>query len=209
MGLKDIVDKVKKEIDVLMGEEVKDKTYSQEHAYPDEPSALEAFERAKQKLFEVNKWSGMPGINSTFEVYNSSGMLAAAARPEVGDYIKIILPAPAPENWVQITDIREEANMAEFEVHPSPAPKTHDENTTQVKHFFHKEASSTFRVERQGTILKAYEIGKNEGINNQGQEAGDRSVINTLVAEGGWAAFQEIQWDKLTRYLVHLEESKE
>ncbi len=81
-------------------------------------------------------------------------------------------------------------------------------NATEIKHFFIKEASSTFRVERHGTLIKALEIGKNEGINNQGPEAGDRTVINTLIAEGGWALFQEMQWDKLTRYLVHLEEAK-
>lgn len=33
--------------------------------------------------------------------------------------------------------------------------------------------------------------------------------MNTLVAEGGWAGVQGLQWDKLTRYLVHLEETKE
>jgi hypothetical protein len=51
--------------------------------------------------------------------------------------------------------------------------------------------------------LFAFEIGKNEGINNQGEDAGDRKLINTLIAEGGWAGFQELQWKKLTDYLVH------
>lgn len=44
---------------------------------------------------------------------------------------------------------------------------------------------------------------KNEGINNKGKEAGNRKLINTLIAEGGWAAFQKFQWEKLTDYLVH------
>jgi hypothetical protein len=30
-------------------------------------------------------------------------------------------------------------------------------------------------------------------------------VINTVVAKGGWAVGQQMQWKKLTDYLVHLE----
>ena len=208
MGLKDIVNKVKKEVEVLKGEEVKNKAYTQENTYPDEASAVAAFESAKQKLYRVNAWSDLPGLNSTFEVYKPTGVLAEGGTVALNDYIKIVLPGPVPENWVQVTDIREGKDEAEFTVHPSPSPPGHAGDATEIKHFFIKEASSTFGVARQGNQLKAFEIGKNEGINNQGEEAGDRSAINTLVAEGGWAGFQAIQWEKLTAYLVHLQESK-
>ena len=208
MGLEDIVNKVKKEFDVLRGEDAKDKEYANENSYPDEQQARQAFEHSRQKLFEVDRWSDLPGINSTFQVFDAAGNKSGAGKPVVGDYIKIILPGPAPENWVKVTDLREEENMAEFVVHPSPAPASQTDNPAVVKHFFSKEASSAFRVERQGNVIKAFEIGRNEVINNQGAEAGDRAVVNTLVAEGGWAGFQALQWDKLTRYLVHLEETK-
>lgn len=208
MGLKDITDKIQKEIDVLKGEDTKDKLYAQENTYPDEATAAQAYERARHKLFTVNSWSDLPGINSTFEVYEQNGTLAAPGKLAIDQYIKIVLPGPVPENWVQITDIREGENEAEFTVHPSPAPHPLTDNPAEVKHFFIKEARSTFRVERRGITLKAFEIGKNEGINNQGTEAGDRAVVNTLLAEGGWAGFQAIQWDKLTSYLVHKEETK-
>jgi hypothetical protein len=73
-----------------------------------------------------------------------------------------------------------------------------------VAHFFGGEATSTFRVELQGNTLVASEIGRDERINNQGNEAGGRAVVNTLIAEGGWALFQQMQWKKLTDYLAHL-----
>jgi hypothetical protein len=206
MGLKDIVNKVKEEIGVLRGEEVKDKEYGNENSYPDEEQARQAFELSKNKLFSVDRWTDLPGINSTFQLFDASGNKAGARKPQIGDFIKIILPGPAPENWVKVTDIREEDNLAEFVVRPSPAP--HTDNAREVKHFFGKEASSAFRVERQGNVLKALEIGRNERINNQGPEAGNRAVVNTVVAEGGWAGFQALQWDKVTRFLVHLEEPK-
>jgi hypothetical protein len=66
-----------------------------------------------------------------------------------------------------------------------------------------KEATSTFRVQRRGKSIYAYEIGKNEGINNEEEDAGNRKLINTLFAEGGWAGVQKLQWKKLTDYLVH------
>lgn len=209
MVLKDIVDKVKKEIEVLLGENEKHKYFTQEHEYTDEAAAKQAFEGAKQKLFDVNKWSDLPGINSTFELYDAGGQKTAAIKPEVGFYIKIILPATTIENWVQITDILEQDSLAQFIVHPSPKPTNTTEENKEVQHFFGKEASSTFRVELKGNTLKACEIGLNENINNKGEESGDRALLNTLVAEGGWAGFQDLQWNKLTSYLVHHLENKD
>jgi hypothetical protein len=209
MSLKDIISKVKKEIDVLQGDATKDKVYTNNNTYPDETTAQQKLTLSKQKLFDVNRWSGLEGINSTFELFDSSGQKSDAQKPETGYFIKIVLPGSGIENWVKITEIKEEANSAEFVVHPSEQPMLQSEdNSNEIKHFFIKEASSTFRVERQGNTLIGYEIGRNEGINNKGDEAGDRAILNTLVAEGGWAGIQELQWDKLTSYLVHLEETE-
>lgn len=55
----------------------------------------------------------------------------------------------------------------------------------------------------------AYEIGRTQGIYNKGREAGEREIVNILIAEGGWAGFQKLQWKKLTDYLIHQIELKE
>ncbi len=199
---------LKKEVKVLQGEETKDKVYTNQNEFADEASAVQEFERAKQKLFDINKWTKMAGFNSEFILHDNRGLKSDASKPEIGYYIEIILPASTMENWVRITDIREEENLAEFIVHPSEKPQEIGHGEKVIEHFFIKEASSTFRVVREGSTLHAFEIGKNEGINNQGEEAGDRALMNTLVAEGGWAGVQGLQWDKLTRYLVHLEEAE-
>lgn len=209
MSLKDIVNKVKKELKVVQGEETKDKVYTNENSFPDETTAAQEFERSKQKLFDVNEWSNLPGINSTFHLYDNRGHRTTTKEPKVGYYMKIVLPGTTLDNWVRITDIHVEDTMAEFTVHPSEQPKELGEGDAEIEHFFIKEASSTFRVTREGNTLHGYEIGRNEGINNQGEEAGERALINTLVAEGGWAGVQALQWDKLTKYLVHLEEPEE
>ena len=147
----------------------------------------------------------MKGINSKFVLYDQQGNTAnGSAQP--GYFIKIELPGPPVENWVEITELHDEPNMAEFVVHPSAKPSERSDPNAEVKHFFVKEASSTFRVVKEGTRIQAFEIGRNEMINNQGEESGDRSLLNTMVAEGGWAGFQKIQWEKLTKYLVHSDE---
>ncbi|WP_299990384.1 hypothetical protein [uncultured Pontibacter sp.] len=209
MGIKKVVDKVKEEVKVLKGEESKDKVYQNEQNYPDMTTARTAFEESKKKLFNVNLWSNLEGINSTFELHDDRGRKTTAEIPEIGYFVKITLPASNVENWVNISSIRIEDNLAEFTVHPSEKPNPPADEEEVTEHFFTKEASSTFRVELQGTTLIASEIGKNEYINNQGEESGDRSVLNTLIAEGGWAGFQGLQWDKLTSYLVHQEERKD
>ena len=200
---------LKKEVKVVQGEETKDKVYSNHNEFPDEATAIREFERSKQKLFDVNQWSNLKGLNSEFRLYDNRGHRTTAKKPEIGYYLEIILPASTIENWVKVTGIREEENLVEFVVHPSERPEERNNADKVIEHFFIKEASSTFRVVREGNVLHGFEIGKNEGINNHGNEAGDRALLNTLVAEGGWAGVQGLQWDKLTRYLVHLDEAEE
>lgn len=202
MGLGKIIDMIKHEIDVLKGDENKDKLFSSEHSYTTEHEAELAFGKSVRKLLDVNAWSDLPGISSTFQLNDSMGKPKAGGEPLPGDFICIVLPGLSQENWVQVVDRRVDDTLAEFTVKPSSKPGEIEEGA--VKHFFGEEARSTFRVERKGNLIRAFEIGTNERINNQGEEAGDRSVVNTLVAEGGWAFFQKMQWKKLTDYLVHL-----
>lgn len=209
MGIVDWLNKLKKEKKVLEGDAVKNKTYSSNNVYPTNEIAVKEFHRAKEKLFNVNKWSELPGLSSSFQLYSSRGEKIYALKPEIGNYVKIVLPAPALENWVNVIDIKEHENSAEFTVSPSPNPTEKEKGQEEIEHFFIDEATSTFKVELQNKKLHAYEIGKNEGINNEGAEAGKRKLINTLVAEGGWAGFQKFQWKKLTDYLVHQIEIEE
>ncbi|AKQ45050.1 hypothetical protein TH63_04435 [Rufibacter radiotolerans] len=210
MGISDILQKIKKEWEVLKGQDSKDKLFMNEHTYPDEATAQREFARARQKLFDVNAWSHLPGITSTFQLFNSAGTKSQAQQPAVGDFIEIILPGTPVENWVTVTGVLDEEDVAQFVVKPSQSPEGQaDPQDSEVKHFFSPEASSTFRVLRDGNTLMGFEIGKDEVINNSGPEAGGRAVLNTLISEGGWAGFQDLQWDKITKYFVHLEETKQ
>lgn len=203
MGLDKLIDTIKHEASALFGNESKDKLYASEHTYPGEESAQQAFQRAVTKLFTVNQWTNLPGLTASFELHQANGRPKQADQAEVGDFIRIVLPGLNIENWVRIIAIDSEEAKASFTVRPSHNPQeSPPEATEETKHFFSSKSTSTFQVTLEGNRLLAYEIGRNESPNNQGDEAGDRPVMNTLVAAGGWAFFQKIQWKKLTAYLV-------
>lgn len=183
------------------GSRLKDKTYSSENKFDSRELAREKFARSKKKLFDVNRWSALPEVSAEFQIYNAEG--EKMKQLELHDYIKIELPLPSPENWVYVTDIKNEETSAEFTVSPSKSPEGVKHLNKEIEHFFIDEATSTFRVTLEENSIKGFEIGKNEGVNNKGVSAGKRKLINTLIAEGAWAGFQQLQWKKLTKYFVH------
>jgi hypothetical protein len=210
MSSENLFDKIKNafthEVKAAKGEDAKDKLFLSENEYASEAEAQRAFEESVEKLFDVNGWSKLGGLNSTFTLHSADGKPLPAIKPEVGNYLLIELPGLKISNWVQVTEVNTGPDFAEFVVHPSEEPRKPENGKEEVKHFFTKEASSTFRVEKEGATIRAFEIGREETINNQGEEAGNRAALNTLIAEGGWAFFQKVQWDKITAYLVHKEE---
>lgn len=203
MAIDKFFKKVKKEIDVIKGDATKDKFFSSQRDYDSKEAALEGLKRAKEKLFHVNGWSNLPGIASRFRVYDAQGNPIPSGIANQGDFLFINLPGPTPETWVQVIDHKLEKEAAEFTVRPSHDPREQEEKKKEIEHFFADEATSTFKVELKDTTLFAYEIGEKESINNKGKEAGGHQLVNTLIAIGGWLLFQEIQWQKLTSYLVH------
>lgn len=210
MKLREIADQVQHEVKVMQGEAYRDITYVSQHSFADKATADEAFTRSVEKLLHVNGWSELSSFTADFSLHDPAGKPKAGGDVAVGDYIKIVLPGPMPENWVRVVDQSVGENRAEFTVQPSPDPGKASSSAgskadpEKIVHFFSQRARSTFRVEKEGTTLTASEIGQHETINNQQPEAGDRALINTAIAEGGWLFYQKLQWKLLTDYLVHL-----
>lgn len=192
--LKDILAK-------LSGRKGPDKLFASHRDYAHEAEAAAAFTEATGKLWQVNAWSRLPGISADFKLHDTAGRPVSGRTVQVGDYLLIVLPGPVPDNWVQVEALKNEEQLAEFRVRPSAAPGA--DATAETSHFFTDDATSTFRVERKGRRLMAFEIGLDEHINNRGPQAGDRAVENTVVAAAGWLGVQQLQWQKLTDYLTH------
>ncbi|TVZ26864.1 hypothetical protein JM83_1855 [Gillisia sp. Hel_I_86] len=185
------------------GKTIKNKTYTSENSFKTREVAIKEFKRAQEKLFKVELWSKISSLSSEFALYDPTGNKKEHDKVQLKDFIRIDLPGNILQNWVVVTHIKEGQNFSEFTVSPSVNPQKRKKGNKKIEHFFIDEATSTFRIERKGKLIKAYEIGRNEGINNQGKKAGKRKLINSLIAEGGWAGFQKFQWNKLTDYLCH------
>ncbi|GAB3935502.1 hypothetical protein [Larkinella terrae] len=199
MRIKGIVDAVQHGVDLLKGEEAIDKAYCSQNSYRDEPTALQAFQKAREKVFDVNRWSDLSAITADFVLHDQIGNPKPAGRPEVGDFIRVELPGPAPANWVQVIQVEDEDRKAGFIARPSADPR---EKNGPTEHFFTDDSTSTFRVSLVGLTVFGCQLGENERANNQSPEAGDRSAINTMIAGTGWLFYQKIQWKTLTDYLV-------
>jgi hypothetical protein len=201
MEEKSMADQVGQEEKAAEDTAVRNTAFGSEHTFADEAAATEAYVRSVEKLFHVNAWSDLSMFTADFTLYDQAAQPKLDGTVEPGDYILINLPGPLPINWVRVTDKQIDECWAEFTVQPSADPR--ETNSGEVVHFFTDQARSTFRVERSGTRITAAEIGQQEAINNH-EKAGDRALINTAIAEGGWLFYQKIQWKLLTDYLVHL-----
>ncbi len=202
MDLKALADKVQHEVEAVQGNATKNVSYVSQNTFADEAATDEAFARSVEKLLNVNGWSALSSFTADFLLHDQRGQPKPDGKAEVGDHVRVTLPGPTPENWVRVIDLTVREDLVEFTVQPCADPGK--ANTGEVAHFFTDEARSTFRVEREGTMITASEIGQDEAINNQQPEAGDRALVNTAIAEGGWLFYQKVQWKTLTDYLVHL-----
>lgn len=208
MGIKEkaskIIGDIKKEAEVLKGEASKDKLYSTSRQFDDEDSAAFEFARSRERLFNVNGWTNIPGVaNAKFELFTAEGELLERNNVQIGDFIKIDLPGPLPFYWVKVVELSDQPDNAQFTVKPTHDPTENDDKSA-TDHFFQERARSIFRVERKGNEITAMEIGINESANNNEGEAGGKGLTNTLVSAGGWAAIQKYQWKNLTDYVVGL-----
>lgn len=210
MSLKE---KIRSAKEVLEGDKGLNKTYVSENSFPDEEAAIKAFKEAKKRMFDVNSWGEIPGPNATFVLYDKNGYAyqkeaVEEVKPQIYDYIKTLLPSGLPENWVRVVDVKEEPDRAFFTVRPSSDPTDKDQAPEVTEHFFKSKSTSTFKVERNGKSIVAFEAGVDETINNEDPEAGKRNTLNTAIAEGGWAFVQKIQWKNVTDYIVGIKELK-
>ena len=201
MKLKAIVEQIQYENKVVQGEATREMTYESHHTYSDESMASTAFANSIVKLLNVNGWSALSSLSADFALHDSVGKAKPDGPVEIGDFIQIDLPGPTPQNWVQVIHRQLSENLAEFTVKPCPDPLANKPD--QIDHFFAEQARSTFRVDVSGCTISAFEIGQHESINNQQPQAGERGLINTIIAEAGWLFYQKIQWKLLTDYLVH------
>lgn len=170
-------------------------------------TAYELFQRAREKLLHINRWKKTAGGGALFQLTDMDGSFIER-KPREGDYIRITIPG-VPETrsgsgseWVRIerfeeekTDIRRAVSIT---VRPASCPTNNEPSTA---HFFTGDATSTFRVEQDGKLVRAMVIGKNEKPNTDTNTFFEK-VRNVLVGLAAMAGFNKPQWKMLVNGLV-------
>jgi hypothetical protein len=168
-------------------------------------SAKELFNKAKQRLLDVNNWHNICGkLSSTFSLTDEKGN-EISEQPRKGFHFKIDIPGPGSTSgkgydWVKVEEIQEtveEDKDCEFvlmRVRPTDNPTTDDDN---VAHFFSDVTTSNFVVKREKQSVIAAVYGRNEVPNTETENIIDKTR-NAVVGVGALAGFSNPQWKSLT-----------
>lgn len=170
--------------------------------------AQQIFLNARNKLFHVNEWHALAGAaTAVFQLTDANGeTVERAVQP--GDYFRINITGPDNKkesgyDWVRVEEVEEQIKhqyhvWAAIKVRPSSAPLTNEKSTS---HFFSKEATSSFLVERRGCTLIASVCGRNEKPNDESDGIID-IVRNTIVAVSAMLGFSKPQWKSLVKGII-------
>jgi hypothetical protein len=176
----------------------------------DESEAKKLFALASHRLLDVNSWDKLCGpMSAVFKLTDRNGIeINGLAKP--GDHFQIDVPGPGPAagegfDWVRIEAMDDQRNPSAREesvtlrVRPSSSPKNKNPDTA---HFFSEDATSSFRVARIGTVVRAEVHGRNETPNTETTSAVDK-VRNAVVGTGASAGMSTPQWNSLVKGLLN------
>jgi len=162
------------------------------------------FNTAKSRLLDVNNWGNTADsmTGAAFQLTDGNGNNVSGRDPRVGDFIKIDLPGPSGDDWVQIENISNKPDELSITVRPSRNPAS-DSNETQ--HFFSNEATNTFTVNQGRTssgqpIVEFHTNGRNERTNlTEGfwNLDVDNAINRAKNAGGSVTGMQTAQWENL------------
>lgn len=177
---------------------------------PTPEEARRRYERARDRLLEVNNWKRLCGpLSASFTLTDSSGNVRRHKKAAEGDHIRINLLGPGSQtgsgfDWVEIEKIEDKATPSgstayiAMRVRPSGNPK---ETPGKVAHFFQDNATSSFVVERSGSLLRASVYGRNEQPNTAPEGLLDK-VRNFFIAITASLGMARPQWKRLAKGLL-------
>lgn len=169
--------------------------------------AKEFFDIAQTRLRNVNQWGEISKIKiSTFRLFDSLGYPANRLVIE-GDYIRIKIPGPGLKigmgyDWVRVEElIHENTDVNDqliIRVRPSSCPWT---QCDKIAHFLNPMATSTFKVVRNHSSVKAMEYARNEKANLKTGRILD-NLRNAIVGTAARLGLSYPQWKSLMAGIV-------
>jgi len=171
-----------------VGREKISSSASTSHAYSTEAEARTAFASQAKKLADVGQWTALSGReNANFDLFDRSGARVAGRPAAVGDFVRVQLPGQKQYDWVRVEDVSVGTDRVGIGVRPTYDPTKRPLTPDVVAHFFTRETTNTFLIERNGTSVTARVEGRNESA-NVGTKAGglENAIRNRAACEGAW-----------------------
>jgi hypothetical protein len=161
-----------------------------------EEDARYIFERASERLLDVNQWTDLCGsLAAGFQLTDETGK-DLQGHAAVNDFIRIDIPGPGSRDgrgydWVKIEKVEQPVGTSTdglflIQVRPSPAPPIRA--GAVPAHFPEESATNTFILERSGKRVIMTVFGRNK-----------------LVGSAGAIGLSRGQWKALVQGLLHKE----
>jgi SpoIIAA-like len=165
------------------------------------------FERASERLQDVNQWAETCGASSSFQLTDDQGA-PLQGWANIEDFIRIDLPGPGGRegegyDWVQVEKIEPSGEIFLVQVRPSRNPCI--KNSTEIAHFLESSATRTFIIERKGVVVTASVYGRNEVPNSRKTASTIDKWRNAAVGSVGAMGLSKIQWRTLVEGLLKKE----
>lgn len=176
-----------------------------------EEDAEYIFERARERVLDVNNWTDhCRPMSVSFQLTDNTGENLQGRATE-GDFIQIDLPGPGPRggrgyDWVRIEKVEVHSvpspgSVFLMQVRPSYDPQT--EGSARIAHFLEETATSSFIIEKDGRQVHATVFGRNEVPNASNPGALDK--LRNGVAPLGAVGLSKGQWKSLMEGLLERE----
>ena len=172
-----------------------------------EREAKEFFATVRERLKNVNQWKSYAGnISANFQLVDQYGV-EVQRKIEKGDYLKIDIPGPGTKSgdgydWVRIEEVistsAPDLESFGFRVRPADNPQNIESETV---HFYSRESTSSFIVERNRNNITASIHDRNTKPNKEANRPSDK-IRDAVVGTAGAITFSKIQWKNLTDGLV-------
>jgi hypothetical protein len=195
----------KEEKDIIPGNKAgKAVDLDTERVFDSPQRAATVYRQVRESLLHPPTWQRLAAQGSAS--FHKDGEEHAPLKE--GDYVKIRIPGPAPQtgegfDWVQVDriDDRVIAGTDESFVLTLKVCANPENPNAGIAHFFARDASSTFLLERKGEKLKLSYRGRNEKPNLEIPKLGDK-IRNLVVSAGALAGISELQWKSLLEGLL-------
>lgn len=177
------------------------------HSFSTADEAKKAFAFLRNRLLYAGHWNDYSEISS-FALFGNNGESQPDKLAAAGDFIKVSLPGSGKDDWIKVTEIDDLPDEVVLTVQPSRDP-TDETNRQATSHFFTRDSTNNFCLQRAAAKINFYVIGLNERTNTEQTSGILESARNLATANLGYFfGIQKTQWETFCRNFLEFEEGE-